>query len=128
VWICSAPEVLTGSYTSKIDIFSFGVLLVQMCTRKVPSIERRTQHVAEALRNFPNLAPLIERCLHADASQRPTADELVRLLEKFKLSSAYNEYKADHTGGIVVERVFRCVSWCLVSACPLRHITSFVSG
>ena len=111
VWMCfdSAPEVLTGSYTAKIDIFSFGVLLVQMCTGKVPSIERRQQHVATATTNFPDLAPLIRRCLEPDAAKRPTADELVGLLERFKLSAAYSEYKADHSGGVLVERVFRYV-------------------
>jgi serine/threonine protein kinase len=32
----SAPEVLTGKYTSKIDIFSFGVLMTQMCCGEYP--------------------------------------------------------------------------------------------
>ena len=46
-FVYSAPEVLTGSYTTKIDIFSFGVLLVEMCTGIFPSIEKRVQHVEQ---------------------------------------------------------------------------------
>ena len=34
----SAPEVLTGKYSEKIDIFSFGILLCQMCTGEYPRI------------------------------------------------------------------------------------------
>ena len=122
----SAPEVLTGSYTSKIDIFSFGVLLVQMCTGQVPSIERRQDHVASAAASFPDLAPLIRRCLDPDARKRPTADELVGLLERFKISAAYMEYRADHTGGILVERIFRCGCVCLLvvwAAATCGHLT-----
>jgi serine/threonine-protein kinase CTR1 len=35
----AAPEVLTGKYSSKIDIFSFGVLLCQMSTGDYPRID-----------------------------------------------------------------------------------------
>lgn len=34
----AAPEVLTGKYDEKIDIFSFGVLLCQMCIGDYPRI------------------------------------------------------------------------------------------
>ena len=34
----SAPEVLTGKYSEKIDIFSFGILLCQMCIGEYPRI------------------------------------------------------------------------------------------
>jgi serine/threonine protein kinase len=37
----SAPEVLTGKYNEKIDIFSFGILLIQMSCSEYPRIERR---------------------------------------------------------------------------------------
>lgn len=105
----SAPEVLTGSYTTKIDIFSFGVLLVQMCTGEVPSIERRQAHIKRAVAACPDLAPLIRRCLEADASKRPTADLVVRMLEKLKLSPEYASFVSEHGGGVLIERTFRCV-------------------
>lgn len=44
----SAPEVLTGRYTDKIDVFSFGVLLIQMCCGEYPRIERREDQLAWA--------------------------------------------------------------------------------
>lgn len=34
----SAPEVLTGKYSEKIDIFSYGILLCQMITLEYPRI------------------------------------------------------------------------------------------
>jgi serine/threonine protein kinase len=42
-------QVLTGRYTPKIDMFSFGVLLVQMCTGVYPSIDDRASHVGACL-------------------------------------------------------------------------------
>ncbi len=38
-------QVLTGRYTPKIDMFSFGVLVVQMCTGLYPSIDDRVVHI-----------------------------------------------------------------------------------
>ena len=37
--------MLTGRYTPKIDMFSFAVLLVQMCTGLYPSIDDRVVHI-----------------------------------------------------------------------------------
>ena len=55
----SAPEVLTGKYTEKIDIFSFGVLLTQMCCGEYPRIDRREEQIAKAHGKYPMLKHLI---------------------------------------------------------------------
>src|SRR3546814_204437 len=39
----SAPEVLTGIYDKYIDVFSFGVLVVQLLTNEFPRIDRRRE-------------------------------------------------------------------------------------
>ncbi len=41
----ACAQVLTGRYTPKIDMFSFAVLLVQMCTGLYPSIDDRVSHI-----------------------------------------------------------------------------------
>ncbi|CAN0115884.1 unnamed protein product [Heterosigma akashiwo] len=45
--VYAAPEVLTGKYSARVDVFSFGVLLAQLATGEHPRIERR-QHQASA--------------------------------------------------------------------------------
>ena len=49
-------QVLTGRYTAKIDMFSFGVLCVQMCTGQYPSIETRAEHIGNLLLSLTALS------------------------------------------------------------------------
>lgn len=93
--VYSAPEVLTGRYTAKIDVFSFGIVLIQMCTGLYPSIEDRVVHIGlyvvllaftdkcvtnsctvsseSACKKFPSLTQLITSCVSLDPEFRPTA-------------------------------------------------------
>ncbi|XP_034562412.1 proto-oncogene serine/threonine-protein kinase mos [Notolabrus celidotus] len=98
-----APELLRGEGVSlKADIFSFGITLWQMMTREPPYTGER-QHVlyavvAQDLRPSVHSHPvfgselggrceaLLSRCWSADDSQRPTAQELLPLMEQLTLS------------------------------------------
>ena len=109
------PEALddTKSYTSKLDIFSVGVIIIQIITREfpnpgkrlrqvfvpqfdeplmqvVPERERRLNHIS-LIPDTHSLKPLALRCLERKEKQRPSADDLCENLSQLKQSSHYLE-------------------------------------
>ena len=121
-----SPEALdeAKSYTSKLDVFSFGVIVVQILTRQfpnptdrfrlvsvpqfkeplrqeVPETERRQAH----LRLIPDshaLKPLALQCLKKKENERPSAQQLSERLSELKQSSQYTESReeAEHSSEI----------------------------
>lgn len=79
----AAPETLTGKYSSPIDIFSFGILLSQMCTGEYPRIDRREEQIQAAGEAFPVFKELIEACVHYQPPQRPSASSIARSLRNW---------------------------------------------
>lgn len=76
----AAPETLTGKYFSPIDVFSFGVLLCQMCTREYPRIDRREEQIRGAMDKYSLFQEMIEGCVNYQPQLRPTASTLARQL------------------------------------------------
>ncbi|CAH3180098.1 unnamed protein product, partial [Porites lobata] len=60
--IYSASEALTSHQTVKVDVYSFGVLLCEMCIHELPDPRRREQQV--------------RRCLQTDPEARPNMQEI----------------------------------------------------
>ena len=113
-----SPEAMTDppTYTSKLDVFSCGVLLVQLITRKfpdpgprtytvpindprfpsgmalmvVPELERRKEHLDLILPTHPLLDIALD-CLKDKEDDRPTAEQLCSRLIALKESVAYRE-------------------------------------
>ena len=85
----SAPEVLTGKYSAKIDVFSFGVLLAQMCSGEYPRIDRREDQTLRAVTNHPSLETLITRSMSYQPPERPAAHEAHRILDVLKSNDRY---------------------------------------
>lgn len=80
-----APETLTGKYYSeKIDIFSFGVLLCQMCCGEYPRIERREDQQQKAGMVHPPLEQLITQCMLFQPVDRPSANGICEQLRLVK--------------------------------------------
>ena len=78
--VYTAPESHNPALQSpKMDIYSFGVLLVEMCTCEFPAPERRVQLIESI--EHPQLVDLIQQCLNTDKDQRPTAAQLVDILQ-----------------------------------------------
>ncbi|XP_068712917.1 interleukin-1 receptor-associated kinase 4-like [Montipora foliosa] len=79
--IYSAPEALSSNQTSKVDVYSFGVLLCEMCIREMPDPERREEQVL-LVRNrlFRNL---VRQCLQDDPTMRPDMAQIIQELEQF---------------------------------------------
>ena len=113
-----SPEALADppAYTSKLDIFSSGVLFIQLITRKfpnpgprmhvvqlndprfpsgrvhvdVPELERRKEHLDLISPTHPLLEVALD-CLKDKEGQRPTAEQLCSRLISLKESAAYRD-------------------------------------
>ena len=109
-----SPEALEEppSYTTKLDVFSFGVLLVQIMTRQfpdpgprfksitvpghpdarvpAPETERRASHLKLIAATHP-LKAIAIHCLKGKERERPTAQQLNDTLSEMKQTSEYTE-------------------------------------
>ena len=80
----SAPEVQEKDsackQTVKIDVYSFGVLLIEMLTRKMPteSIEALMRSVQS---RWPRFVSLITSCTVTDPNQRPSIRQVIDQLD-----------------------------------------------
>ena len=79
----SAPEMLKQegerSITPRADVYSFGIVLLEMITRKPPELNGPRVVPSEV---SPKLRTLIEKCLSVDPSARPPMSEIVTMFEK----------------------------------------------
>lgn len=95
------PEAMSSvpSYNTKLDVFSFGVLVLHVCTdkwplpsaefvqspgnaevyRRVSEVDRRRQYLEELGQEHPHMQ-LICRCLNNRPESRPTAWEMLAFL------------------------------------------------
>ena len=90
-----APELFQKrQYDEKVDVFAFGALLWEIAMREVPydGLEaadiREKVEKGEMLRMRPNmdqkLQKLINECRNVNKDQRPSFDQIVDALSKFK--------------------------------------------
>ena len=91
-----APEVLNGKpYTQKSDIYSFGILMSVISTGQQPFNDKAHGHglmlkICEGLRPaFSNNTPkiyieLAYKCMDADPDNRPTAEEILKIIDFWK--------------------------------------------
>ena len=115
------PEALREPprYTKKLDCFSEGVIMIQVCTRlwpepgprterkldptsptgevEVPVLEteRRKNHVDMIRRDHP-LMPIANHCLHYQERSRPSSEELCQRLAGLKESREFRESKQNY--------------------------------
>ena len=72
----SAPEANDPNQQStKMDIFSFGVLLLEMLTGEFPDCDNRASQLCKVLHQ--TLLSLIQRCLEQRKEDRPTASDII---------------------------------------------------
>ncbi|RHZ80298.1 hypothetical protein Glove_137g28 [Diversispora epigaea] len=106
-----APEILRGEpHTKKCDIYSFGILMWELSTNKLPFHDSRNSKLIDSIR-YRNLRPLVEvdtpdcyvklmkNCWSPNQDKRPSASELVKTLEKWHL------YKKESNQFNVAEKI-----------------------
>ena len=59
----------------QVDVYSFGVLLCEMCIRELPDPERREQQV-ETMTNRV-FRDLVRRCLETEPGRRPNMEQII---------------------------------------------------
>ena len=72
--------LLVYLFCFKVDVYSFGVLLCEICIRELPDPERRDQQVAMVTDR--TLRGLIRRCIHRDPEARPSMEDIIEELEQ----------------------------------------------
>ncbi|XP_015754294.1 PREDICTED: probable serine/threonine-protein kinase DDB_G0271682 [Acropora digitifera] len=78
--IYSAPEAVSSNQTPKMDVYSFGVLLCEMCIREMPDPQRRHQQVRRVKRHV--LRDLVCECLQENPAERPEMSEIIKKIER----------------------------------------------
>ena len=61
-------------------MYSFGVLLCEMCIRELPDPESRDQQIAMVTNSV--LRSLIRRCVQREPLMRPNMEEIIEELEE----------------------------------------------
>lgn len=83
--VYAAPEAYNPNLqTPKMDVFSFGVLLIEMSTSQLPA-----KGVREALKRqmkWPKLVALVDRCTLDDHKKRPDMNKVLHDLEGMNVS------------------------------------------
>ena len=123
-----SPEAFDcAHYTAKLDVFSFGVIVIQILTRQfpnptdrfrivhvpqfdeevrvlVPETERREAHL-KLIQNTHSLKALAFHCLIKKEQQRPSALELSEVLSELKQSSQYRDSMQHSQTSCVIQRL-----------------------
>ena len=64
----------------QVDVYSFGVLLCEMCVRELPDPQQReTQISCMETRRFQEI---VERCLRTEPGERPNMEEISQEVER----------------------------------------------
>ena len=75
----AAPEAnIATQQSSKMDIFSFGVVLVEMCTARFPDPATRERLILSI--REPRLVGLVRQCTAEDKERRPSAADIITQL------------------------------------------------
>jgi serine/threonine protein kinase len=115
-----APEVFKDQpYNEKVDIFSFGVLMYNLCYRVIPSLMIMSngdnedmvvyaKRVADGFRQPLNnekvpveINNIIEECWSEKPSDRPSAAKVVASLDAVLASGALDSTKSDDMSGLL---------------------------
>ncbi|CAH3172676.1 unnamed protein product [Porites lobata] len=79
--IYSAPEALTSNQTVKVDVYSFGALLCEMCIRQLPDPQGRNEQVVLVTNGVFRF--LVRRCMQREPGARPAMQEIIDELKEF---------------------------------------------
>ncbi|CAH3172504.1 unnamed protein product [Porites evermanni] len=79
--IYAAPESGSSDYQKEIDVYSFGVLLTEMCLKnELPNPERREEQVRRV--ENKEFGSIIFWCIEDDPKDRPTMTEVIKELKQ----------------------------------------------
>ena len=78
--VYAAPEAMhVGKQSCKMDTYSFGVLLIEMLSRQLPTLQLRPKLLQEI--KWQEMHLLIETCIRAYPDERPEMQQIISSLE-----------------------------------------------
>ena len=81
--VYAAPEAgIPSRQTTKMDVFSFGVLLIEMCTAQFPDCSRRATMIDNIRER--RWVEMIQQCIHQDRTQRPMMSQIITRLTSWQ--------------------------------------------
>ena len=79
----AAPEARFPDQQSlNMDVFSFGVLLVEMCSQEFPESKQEQQEAQIKHIQWPTMVFLIRRCISERPADRPSMRDTMELLSR----------------------------------------------
>jgi serine/threonine protein kinase len=84
----TAPEISSGVYGPSVDVYSFGVLLLELFLNECPQFDRRIQQeqVERVKAENDSLGTLLESCLSLSSNDRPHPEDICRQLNSLHLN------------------------------------------
>ena len=81
--VYSAPEArIPSCQTTKMDVFSFGVLLIEMCIAQFPDDDKQASMI-DIIRDR-RWVEMIQQCTHQDQTQRPVMSQIITRLTSWQ--------------------------------------------
>ena len=81
--VYSAPEArIPSRQSTKMDIFSFGILLIEMCTAQFPEVAKRAAMIRSIKER--QWVDMIRQCIHQEQTQRPVISQIISLLTSWQ--------------------------------------------
>ena len=85
--IYGAPEAADPSkHSSKMDVYSFGVLVVEVLTQTLP-FQNLTTLKDQVQQQFPQYHQLVTSCTNQQSSDRPTMYDIIGQFDKIKIAN-----------------------------------------
>ena len=79
----AAPEAFNPyQQTPKMDVFSFGIVLIESFTREMPSVEDRAELIGRI--TLRAIVPLIHRCIEMNQDRRPAMQAVLAELSRLQ--------------------------------------------
>ncbi|XP_015950574.1 probable LRR receptor-like serine/threonine-protein kinase At1g51810 [Arachis duranensis] len=83
---CFGRKEKVNVLTQKCDVYSFGVLLFEMLTGRVPSEYNDARAIGDNIQDAWKMKELADECASLVPSKSPSMDEVVRRMEKIRAS------------------------------------------
>ena len=88
--VYSAPESIPSSVldtekqqlTTKMDVFSYGVLLCEVLTSSFPNADQFQTMLRSVSRSSPPIGQLVQDCINRNPKERPTMKQVIQQIDK----------------------------------------------
>ncbi|GAB4815065.1 hypothetical protein N2152v2_002111 [Parachlorella kessleri] len=99
----AAPEQLIGlKCTNKVDVYSLGLVLWEICTREVP-VRGQIREIRVPEEGPQEVQELVVRCLNVDPHSRPGLEDIITTLQALRRQRAGGEGLGDPSLGDIEE-------------------------